>query len=260
MKLYFIILQVIFFQILLASNIWASPFFAKEKFQVALGLQADSLIYKRGIITYEGPQAFPIYAVSLFHPDLILAGSALYYKQRVLYENLYFRTRLNVNSTNDTPLYFTTEKEEDRIRREDTTELDLFLEYLMPNESFLRLNLSQDLVAHKGHYLELRARLGLLNLIKNEGERALIQAGLFVAAGYGDQRHNEYFYGQGANKSGVNNIEYGISVVSPKVIDLFWPTFTISRFHLLGEENKNGSFVQELKGWSAQALFAFKVW
>ena len=260
MKFILIILKIVIVQLICVFSVESKSFFSKDDFKVALGAQADSLIYKRGIITYEGPQAFPIYAVSLFHPDLILAGSALYYKQKILSENLFFRTRLNIDSTNDTPLYFTTEEESERVRRESTAEFDFFLEYLMPSESFIRFNFSQDLVAHKGQYLELRGRLGLFDIIKNEGERALVQAGVFVAAGFGDQRHNEYFYGQGAAASGFNKVEYGISVVSPKVIDLFWPTFTISRFHLVGDNNKNGSFVQEQNGWSVQALMAFQIW
>ncbi len=231
-----------------------------DEFHVALGGQAESQIYKRGIITYGGSQALPIYAITLFNPDLILAGSALYYKRQFFNKNLFIRTRLNFDSTNDSPLYLTSEKKDDRIRRESTAEFDLFLEYLFPNESFLRLNVSQDLIAHKGHYLELRGRLALFDWLKNPGEKALIQPGLFFAAGYGDSKHNEYFYGAGANTSSFNNIEYGLSVTSPKVIDLFWPTFTISRFNLLGENNKNGSYVQEKNGWAVQALFAFKVW
>lgn len=238
----------------------AKDFFSKNDFSIAVGGQADSQVHKRGIITYGGFQGIPIYAITLFNPDLILAGSALYYKHQLIKDQLFIRTRLNIDATNDEPLYFTSESEEDRVRRESTAEFDFYLEYLFPNESFLRLNLSQDLVAHKGRYLELRGRLALYDFFKKPGGKALIQPGLFVAAGFGDAKHNEYLYGAGAESSSFNNLEYGLSVTSPRVIDLFWPTFTVTHFQLLGDQNKAGSFVQEDSGWSVQLLFAFKIY
>lgn len=255
-KIFTILITFLF----VTNPVSAEDFFSKEDFSIAVGGQADSQIHKRGIITYGGYQALPVFAVTLFNPDLILAGSTLYYKHELIEDQLYIRTRFNIDATGDEPLYFTSEDEDDRVRRETTAEFDFYLEYLFPNESFLRLNLSQDLVAHKGSYIELRARLALYDFLKEPGGKALIQPGLFVAAGYGDASHNEYFYGLGADVSGFNNIEYGLSVTSPKVIDLFWPTFQVTHFQLLGDQNKNGSFVQENDGWSVQLLFAFKVY
>lgn len=230
-------------------------FFSKKDFSVAIGAQGNSLLYKRGIITHKGYQVFPIYAVSLFNPNLLLAGSALYYKLN-LGEKFSVRTRLNFDATNDEPLYYTNEDEEDRVRRDKTNELDFFLQYDFTHSSYIRFQSSKDLVAHKGSYYELKIRYDLLD----QGEKRLVQPGLFISAGYGDKDHNTYLYGIGANKDSVNNIEYGFSITSPRAIDNFWPTLKITKFEILGDENRSGSFVQEREGFSVEALMAFKAW
>ncbi len=244
---------------ILHISVTQGAFFSTEDFDVALGVQGNSLLYKRGIITYEGYQIVPIYTVQLFNPKLFMAGGALYYKHE-LSKNLLLRTRLNFDSTLDKPLYKTLEDESARPRRESTTELDIYLEYTVINDSFFRFLISQDVIAHKGNYFELRGRLALLDLYKKNLEKPLIQLGIFSSIGYGSSQHNDYFYGKGANKAGFNNLEYGISITSPKVIEKFWPTFKITRFHVLGSNNKEGSHIQETKGWSIEALMAFQVW
>lgn len=236
-----------------------ASYFSQKDFGLILGGQASTISYKRGIITYEGAQAVPFFGAQLFHPDWLFAGSALYYR-RELSKNLLFRTRLNFDATGDDPLYETSEDIEARVTRESTTELDLILEYTFSDDSFLRFLVSQDLVAHNGHQLELRGRWAIYDVIKKSGEKALAQLGLFAQVGYGNGDHNEYLYGVGAEASGFNHVEYGLSVTSPKVIEAFWPTMKLTRFHLLGEGREKASYVQETDGWSFEVLAAFKVW
>ena len=231
--------------------------FDKKHLEVAAGIQANSLLYKRGIITYEGYQITPIVSIKLFHPDLLFAGSSLYYKHALPYKNLFFRSRLNFNSTQDEPLYYTSENEEDRVRRDTTSELDGYIEYDAKEKGFIRLQYSKDLVEHQGNYFELRGSIALGNFIK-KGKGYLIQPGLFTAIGHGDKEHNEYFYGDGAEAS-LNNIEYGLLINSPGVIDIFWPTLKITRFEILGDKNREASFVQEKDGWNIELLMAFKI-
>ncbi len=232
--------------------------FEKRHFGIAAGLQASSLLYKRGIITYKGYQVFPIYSVQLFNPNLLIAGSAIYLKTPLIGENFFIRTRLNFGATPDKPLYETDEDEDERVERDTTNELDIYVEKHYANGSFLRGQISKDLKAHNGYYYEMFARVSLINFDK-VSEPALLNVGLFASAGYGDEKHNEYLYGIGANKSGLNNLEYGLSITSPRAIDSFWPTLKISTFQILGD-NKEGSFVRETTGTSIEALFAFKVW
>lgn len=251
-------------KLLLLAALFVSPFaqaemFSMDHFEVAVGAKVQSLLHKRGIITYEGFQATPVISVQLFHPDLLLLGDQLYY-QRALGDKWTFRTRFDFDAAGDEPLYETSEKEEDRIRREQTSELDLFIEYAVYGDSFLRLQMSQDLKEHKGLYFELRGRVALYDILRAPGEKALLQAGAFAAIGHGNKDHNQYMYGLGADKTGFNNFEWGVSLTSQKVIDVFWPTLKITRFHLLGEENKTASFVQERDGWAVELLAAFQVW
>lgn len=237
--------------LVVSSSLFA---FSKKDLSLALGAQASSLTYKRGIITHKGYQVVPIFALNLFSEDLFIAGSGLYYKMN-LTKNLNFMTRLNLNSTNDRPLFYSNEDEVDRVRREKTNELDFFVQYDFSFASYIRLDYSKDLTAHKGQYVALKLRYDLINSKSKE----LIEPGIFVSAGHGDKEHNDYLYGEGA-KSGMNNVEYGVSITSTKAIANFWPTLKITEFQILGDENKKASFVQETKGFSIEALFAMKVW
>jgi hypothetical protein len=236
--------------LLIASTSLSAAVFSKKDFTLALGAQANSLLYKRGIITYEGYQVAPIYSVSLFRKDLFIAGSAVYYNY-TLKNNIRLLSRFNINSTKDAPLYITDEKEEERVRRDKTNEFDLFLQYDFTHSTYIRLEYSKDLVIHNGEYTALHARFDF----KDSGSPSLIQPGLYVSIGQGDKSHNEYLYGAGAS-SGLNNIEYGFSIISPKAIDNFWPTLKITRFEILGDKNRNASFVQEKDGISLQLLVA----
>lgn len=235
-----------------------ASYFKKSNLQVAAGAQFNSLLYKRGIITYQGHQAIPIYAISLFNPNLLLAGSALYFKHN-LTNNLNIRTRLHFDSSQDRPLYYTSERMDSRIRREITNELDFFLEYNFDQGHYLRYELSKDIKTHHGVYHEIRGRLALADFFKGTNQHPLIQPGFFTAIGHANKEHNLYFYGPGA-KSGLNNIEYGLYITSPKVIDVFWPTLKLTRFEILGEENRRAGHVQQKAGYSLQVLMAFRVW
>lgn len=251
------IIHIVLFSLCLSLSSHAAVF-EKRHFGAAVGAQASSLLYKRGIITYKGYQVFPIYSVQLFNPNLLIAGSAIYLKTQLGDENFFLRTRVNFGATPDRPLYETDEDEDERVERDQTNELDIYLEKHFENGSFARGQISKDLKAHNGYYYEMFARVSLVNMNK-ASDPALINIGLFASAGYGDEKHNEYLYGAGADKASLNNFEYGLSITSPKVIDSFWPTLKISTFQILGD-NKEGSFVRETTGTSIEALFAFKVW
>lgn len=230
--------------------------FSFKKYDIGVGGMAYSVLYKRGIVTYGGSQFLPLYFVERKDLGLLLAGTSLYYST-YFSEQFLFRGRINFNSTPDDPFLVTQEEREARVVRERTSEFDLTIEYQIPGESFVRILLSQDLKAHLGHYFEVRARWGIVDLYRAAGERPLANLGVFSALGYGDHQHNAYLYGPGAGHSSVNNIEYGVSVTSPKVIDAFWPTFRVSRFELVGNDNLKGGYVQEASGWAVEALAAF---
>lgn len=252
------ILSLTFALVLFSSSLGAKEFSTRH-FEVALGGQISSLLYKRGLITYEGYQAVPVFAVQLFHPQLLWAGSSLYYTHSLL-KNTDLRLRLHFDSTKDKPLYYTAEDKEDRIRRESTSEFEAYLEQHW-SKGLFRLQLSQDLVAHKGRYAELHTRLHLMDLIVGgDNRKPLIQPAVFAGIGGGDLDHNTYLYGPGAADWSLTNVEYGFLVASPRVIDPYWPTFKLTWFEILGENNRSAAYVQEKDGWQAELLFAFRVW
>jgi hypothetical protein len=251
----------LFFKITLLCVLFHTPFaeasWAKKyKLDLAIGMQFNSINHKRGIVTYGGNQATPILSISLFTPNLLLAGSALYYKQYLYGKNIYLRSRINFNSTPDEPLYYTTEAEDERVKRDKTNEFDLYLEFLSDEYYYFRLQSSFDLTAHHGKYLEAYFHIPLKSIkLKRKSSDMLL--GAFASVGTGDKRHNQYLYGQGAASSGLSNTEYGLTLRSPKIIDFFWNTFKLSRFELLDRKNQDGSFVDETAGWSVEALLAF---
>ncbi|MCB0356875.1 MAG: hypothetical protein KDD40_07705 [Bdellovibrionales bacterium] len=233
--------------------------FSKKDFQFAVGGQYQSILQKRGIVTYKGYQVLPIYSIQLWNPNLLVAGSSLYYTHILVNPKHRFRLRLNLDSTLDRPLYYTSEKENERIRREETSEFDIFYEWRRSNDDHIRLQFSQDLVAHNGFYTELYFHKKLFNLLMAKNNKALLQPGVFAALGGGNKNHNEYLYGVGASHYSLTNLQYGFAVTSPSAIDVFWPTFKITRFELLGEENRRASYVREREGWQVELLFAFRV-
>lgn len=222
-------------------------------FEFSLGAQSSSLLYKRGIITHKGFHLAPFISINVPKWNLLFAGSSLYHKLEFT-EKFHLRSQLHFNSTNDEPLFYVNEKEEDRIRRDETNELNLFFQYDFTKSSYARIQYSKDLKAHKGNYFEFEGRIDFFN-----NDKGFLNPGLFASIGHGDDKHNEYLYGLGANGS-VSNYEYGFSIVSPRAIESFWPTLKITRFHILGDENKKAAYVKEVKGFSIEALVAFRVW
>lgn len=230
-----------------------------DDFAIALGGQYSSLLQKRGIITYEGYQAIPVYSIQLWNPRLLVAGSAFYFNQSLFSENHLLRLRLNIDSTNDEPLYYTDEGKGERIRREKTSEVDVYYEFRLEGGSHFRIQYSKDIVEHNGSYTEIYLHLALFNLW-GSGKKVLVQPGVFGSLGGGDRKHNEYLYGIGVGQdTQITNVQYGVSVTSPGVIDLFWPTLKFTRFELIGEQVRNASFVQEKDGYQVELLFAFRV-
>ena len=250
-------IKIFLILLLFSSGLLASEG-PKRGFSAAVGIQAKSLLHKRGIVTYGSHQIVPIYSLQLYYPELLLAGSAIYYKLSMSDETL-LRARINFNATEDDPLYSTQESKHERVKRRETTEFDLFIEKYFKDDSFLRTQFSRDLNAHEGYYFEFFGRLSLVDLMTPTESKPLVDVGIFSSVGYGSSAHNQYLYGQGADGDSWNNIEYGISVTSPKVIDSFWPTFQLSEFQILGD-NKNGSYLRETKAIAVEFLAAFKVW
>lgn len=242
---------------LFASNLMAEVFFKKEELHFAIGINYSSLSQKRGIITNKGYLAAPLYSINLFNPDLVLAGSSLYFKQQIR-ETQALRVRLQSNATGDQPLYYSTEKEEERVRREKTSELSFYYELSSKENSHLRIQFTKDLKAHKGTYIELFTHLALVDMYVSKDSKRLAQLGVFASIGGGDEKHNQYLYGGSFNSFQKTNYQIGIAVLSPDVIDQFWPSLKITKFGLLGDA-KNGTYVNEAEGVNIELILAKKL-
>jgi hypothetical protein len=229
--------------------------FSKDNLVIAIGAKVESILTKRGLITYGSEQVIPIFAIDIFSPDLQLIGSGLYYKYQFSNTKFNYRFRYNFNATNDSPLYESSEADDKRIEREQTSEIDNMFEFETKNH-YTRILFSKDIIEHMGLFTELHIRqrfyehkIGKKNLV--------LKYNLFYETGHGDNKHNNYLYG--INKSDITYHSYGINLSTPEVIDSFWPVIQFERFELLNSA-RDGVYVDEKAGYKFSALMAFKVW
>ena len=236
----------------------AASAFAKENFAVAVGAECLSQLDRRGVITYGSFQAFPIFSVDLFHPGLQLVGSTLNWKSQ-LSESALYRLRLNADAANDTPLYVSGEKLEDRIRRQGASEAEVFFEYNPTGWLETTFNLGAGFGGYSGSFSEVSVRLKLGRFFERS-KGFLLEPAFTASLGGGTTSHNQYFYGAGA-ASGLSYSTVGISFVSPGIVDHFYPWFRIYRSSLIGD-SRVASFVRpdEREHWTFLLLAAKRVW
>ena len=205
-------------KLLLITTFLFSLTSSASEWKVALGGIATTQNVKRGMITYKGYQVVPIYSVEKEGSPFMLAGTSFYYRKEVK-ENIFLRSRIRFNATGDRPSYFTETDEDETIKRDRSTEWDIFLEHLT-KDHYYRLEVSRDLTSHRSNYYELHLRQAIYNY-ERPGMKAVIQPSIFASVGYGDRDHNQYLYGSSA-VSGLNNYELGVIIASPNVIDPFF--------------------------------------
>lgn len=229
------------------------------EWKFALGGEYISRVTKRGVVLYNSYQVFPIWALDLGTPNLQLVGSSLNYKLANKAETLRWRSRLVPNSTPDRPLFESRGvRQIESRKRTRTAEVDNFFEFHLPELMEIRLEISQDISVHKGTYAEIMSRFILGNWWKKKNG-PMIQPALFASSVMGTAAHNEYLYGRGARRSGATNWTWGLLVGSPGAVDTFWPTFQITRFHVIGPA-ASGSLVEGKKsGTQVLVLAAFRI-
>lgn len=236
----------------------AASIFAKENFAIAVGAEYLSQLDRRGVITYGSFQAFPIFSVDLFHPGLQLVGSTLNWKSS-LGESALYRLRLNADAANDTPLYVSGEKREDRIRRQVASEAEVFFEYNPTAWLETTFNLGAGFGGYSGSFSEVSVRLKLGRFFERS-KGFLLEPAMTASLGGGTATHGEYFYGAGA-VAGFSYSTVGISFASPGIVDHFYPWLRIYRSSLIGE-NRGASYIRpnERDHWTFLLLAAKRVW
>lgn len=250
------VLSVSLFLTSLGSNARAE--FSKDKFAVAVGAEYLSQLDRRGVVTYGSYQLIPIFAVDLFHPSLQLVGSTLNWRDQIS-ESVLYRIRLNLDAANDTPLYYTGEKEESRVRRKVSSELEFFAEVTPVSFIETTLNAGTGLGGYSGLFAEGSLRLKLGRYFER-GKGFLAEPAITASVGGGSNEHNLYYYGPGS-APGLSYATVGISVASPGIIDHFYPWFKVYRSTLLGA-NRDAQYVktEEREHWTFLVLGALKVW
>ena len=232
--------------------------FSWSYFKLSAGAEYFSNLSKRGATFYESFQVIPVFAITLFHPDFQIVGTSLNYKYR-FDDNFLWRTRFNINSTGDSPLYITGgEQKTARNERQSTHEWDNYLEAGIPGYGELTLQVSKDFSGHNGVYLDLKARAIIFNF---KVGKLTYHPAVFGSIGVGDLKHNSYFYGLGADSFGANNYTAGISIAADPNIDHFYPVFEAKYYKLLGNGNRNAPLVvSKQDGFRVILLMAFNIW
>ncbi len=223
--------------------------------QISIGAAYVNKITRRGLVLYDGPQLLPVFSINLGSPRFFISGTTLNYKLIPL-ENLILRIRGSYNSTHDVPLYKSTEDLESRPHRTKTSEVEVFWEYkLLPHLEF-NGGLSQDLIAHGGHFYRAGFRLILGTYFDG-----LLEPGFVLSQGFGNKPHNQYLYGDGA--LGGASVQYlGFSIAVPKKVDAFYPVLEITKSWLNRQTVGTGAFVRqdELENLQILVWGAVRVW
>jgi hypothetical protein len=226
-------------------------------YKLILGAEYLSNLSKRGATFYSSYQAFPIFSLQFFSPQLSLTGPTLYYKKQV---NPYFlyRSAFKFSATGDKPFYKTGKKLTDRNKRDTTQEIDQIFEFSIPQvKGELTLTVSKDVNAHSGWYFESKIRVSPWQF---EFKKLDFQPAFFALIGASDKKHNDYLYGKNADDFSVSHYSYGINLSAPPRVDHFFPILKIERYGIWGNKNKNASLIyNKTTGWQVLLLFAKKV-
>ena len=247
----------------MAAALWAGAAWGYDGkvFSLALGAKVKSRLEQRGARTYDGVQLQPIVYAGFFDERIQIFGTSLEFLDFLGTRMLRGRTKLS--SVSDDPFLKLAGPVDVRSSRPSTIEWMSRLELFLPSFDSPRVQLdlayAKELKEHRGDYLELTARLTLARWFL-EREKPLVEPQLFATFGFGDSRHNAFWYGAGAG-AGASHVEYGLAVVSPARIDRHFPVFRFYRFDILRSPNIGpGQLVGQRGGFQVEATLAFGLW
>lgn len=202
-----------------------------SELEVSIGLEGISSIQKRGATFYDSYQVFPLLAIKLFNPQLQIVGSSLYAHLK-LTDNLRVFSILNPQISNQ-PLYETGGKEPNEEKT--AAEWDHMLEYKQ-GKNLVSLLVSKGFKGHFGSHLELRYRYNLVDFILKSFSA---QASAEFKLGLGSALHNQFYYGDNANESGLNYYSLGIVLTGEPRVDRLFPLIEGHYNRILGD-NRQG--------------------
>jgi len=224
---------------------------------VNLGIRYSSVLENRGVIFYRDFQIDPVLGIFLFDDRLEFLGDSIGYRDFVYQDRVRLRSRLV--SISDKPLFPATSSiQNGSPDRPDTHEWNTRAEIFIPgyNDHYaaeLDLGYAKDIDQHHGNYFDFQAKIKLFQY-RVPQLNALIEPNFFTGVGWGDEHHNQYFYGPSAVESGFNNLSYGLWFAFPEAADRYYPIIQITHFEVLGRQNKSAEFsTGRNEGW----LFSF---
>lgn len=228
---------------------------------VKLGARYTNISESRGVILYNDFQLLPFLAVFAFEDRLEFLTSSISYRDFIYEDKIRFRTRLQAIS--DNPIFPKTKSiEEIYPDREDSFEWVNRLEVFVPgyNDNYLGeldFAVHKDLKAHNGLYGEFMGKTKLFTFQNEFIRRSIVEPNLYVTLGYGDKRHNEYYYGA-IDSEGFNNFGYGLWFNFTDLSDRNNPVITFKHFEVLGDKNKTGALARNRdSGYSLMFVYSY---
>lgn len=246
MKLQFIIFYIFFLILQPALSYKKDPHNKGLISSLNIGIRYSSLLQQRGIILYKDFQIDPVVGVFFLDDKVEFLGDSIGYRDFIYEKSVRLRTRLV--SLTDKPLFPSHESVKKTFpSREDTIEWSNQIEFFLPSydenyKAEIDFSFAKDLIAHQGHYFEVQLKTKLFDFSVPLTE-TLVEPNFYFSLGWGDDRHNKYFYGPSADKSELNNLSYGLWFAFPEEADRFYPIVQIKRFEVLGQ-NRNAEYAK----------------
>jgi hypothetical protein len=224
---------------------------------INLGIRYSSVLASRGVIFYRNFQIDPVVGLFFFDDRLEFLGDSIGYRDFVWGDKLRLRSKFNAIS--DDPLFPSSKTYRQQFpdrgnSYEWTNRAELFLPGYNDNyRAEIDLSHSYDFTSHHGQYVEATVKTRLLRFTPLS-DGPLLEPNFVAALGWGNGRHNAYFYGPTANQAGFNNFSLGLWLALPNDADRFYPIVQLTYFRTIGDQNRSASFAS---GRSQGLLFSF---
>ncbi len=213
---------------------------------VNIGARYSSALQKRGAVFYSDFQIDPVLALFFLDDRIEFLGDSLSYRDDL--KDDIIRYRFQLASISDNPLFPAHDSIKNQfVDRDDTQEVSAGLEFFLPGynsnyQAEIDITYAKDIVAHKGNYLELTTKYKLtdFNLFNTHMEPNFI-----FKFGWGDEKHNAYFYGPSDHSAGLNHFAYGFWLAFPEEADRYFPILQIMKITLLGDERRHADYVKD---------------
>lgn len=257
-------------RLIIALSVWIVLFVSHKSFaephkkglisSVNVGARYSSLLVERGVVFYNDFQIDPVLTLFLFDDRLEFLGNSLSYRDFIYSDSIRWRTRLRAIS--DDPLF----PNRDSIRnasvgRKDTTEWVNSLEFFLGGYTNnywaeIDINYSRDLSVHEGNYIDVftKFKAGQFTL-----KKTLIEPNLVAGIGWGDKKHNQYFYGPSDYRSGFTNFSIGFWIALPEKVDRFYPNLQLVYFSTIGDHSRKEYSSANNEGVLLSFITAFRI-